>query len=100
MGKLTDEQKRNAREFFLQNELAPPYDRELEELATILAPESHVAHTAALVQALRHLTASTEYALKVGYKSEDCGDHCGNGCYWCELRSAVERAQLALDGQP
>ena len=60
----------------------------------------HVAHTAALVQALRHLTASTEYALKVGYKSEDCGDHCGNGCYWCELRSAVEQAHAALDGQP
>ena len=52
MGKLTDEQKRNAREFFRQNELAPPYDRELEELATILAPASHVAETAALREAL------------------------------------------------
>ena len=50
MGKLTEEQKRNAREFFRQNELAPPYDRELEELATILAPTAHVAHTAALVE--------------------------------------------------
>ena len=40
------------------------------------------------------LAESVEYALRVGYKAEDCGDHCSNACYWCELRAA-----LALGGK-
>ena len=94
MGKLTEEQKRNAREFFRQNELAPPYDRELEELATILAPTAHVAHTAALVQALKACAR-----LRM-----DDGTFC-----WCDAPERhvhlnhdlwCRQARVALDGQP
>ena len=96
MGKLTDEQKRNAREFFHQNELAPPYDRELEELATILAPASHVAHTAALVQALSWaldlLDMYDEKLIGLGEPSELVNSE-------IHLRGKA-KARAALDGQP
>ena len=111
MGKLTEEQKRNAREFFQANELAPPYDRELEELATILAPESHVAHTAALVQALKLARPVLDEELQ-----SLCTSYCppcavGEVYDYSELKepelgwiteteAALDAVDAALDGQP
>lgn len=49
---------------------------------------------------IQRLVRSAEYALRVGYKADDCGDHCGNGCYWCDLRREVALAsRAAKEGQ-
>jgi hypothetical protein len=52
-----------------------------------------------LRDALKSLQISAEYALRVGYKAEDCGDDCGNGCYWCDLRRAEEQARASLEAK-
>lgn len=44
------------------------------------------------------LLKAAEYSLRVGYGSDDCGDHCMNSCHWCELRRAVA-AKRALEGK-
>ena len=35
------------------------------------------------------------YALKVGYKADDCGDHCHVECYWCQLRESLKKLEDA-----
>lgn len=35
------------------------------------------------------------YALRVGYKAEDCGDHCHIECYWCQLRESLRKLEDA-----
>jgi hypothetical protein len=52
---------------------------------------------AALERALKYLIMSAQYALHVGYKAEDCGDHCSNGCYWCDLRRESDKAATVLN---
>jgi hypothetical protein len=58
--------------------------------------EDHQRELERLRRLLSRLTGSAEYALKVGYKADDCGDHCSNGCYWCDLRREAETARTEL----
>ena len=49
-----------------------------------------------LEEALRELQEAASLSLRVGYGSDDCGDHCMNNCHWCSLRDAECAAVEAL----
>ena len=53
-------------------------------------------HDAKLIAVAPELLEAAKYALKVGYMADDCGDHCGNGCYWCDLRNCVAKAETTI----
>lgn len=58
---LTEQQRQRAREFFTANELAPPYDHELESLAGILAPVQPTARPDELRKAAQELWTHWRY---------------------------------------
>jgi hypothetical protein len=92
--KLIEEKRALARELaeigvFFDHD-GEPYNKNADELA---------AKAGVLKDALALLAMSAEYALRVGYKSEDCGDHCSNGCYWCDLRRETAAARTILDAK-